>query len=209
MPVRREFLFGKKEQAKKELGLTGRPVVVSAFGSQGARDMNLVIGELFRLEQDQGFPFHHIHAVGSYGWKWMPDHVRAQGVDLTHAPEIDMRQYIYDMPQVMAAADVYIGRAGSSTCNEIAASGVPCILIPSPNVTNNHQENNARVLADAGGAVLLPEGACDAKRLMGQIQSLLGDEKRRQAMTAALQRLAVPDSAQRICRIMAELTAKD
>ncbi len=209
MPVRREFLFGKKEQAKKELGLTGRPVVVSAFGSQGARDMNLVIGELFRLEQDQGFPFHHIHAVGSYGWEWMPDHVRAQGVDLAQAPEIDMRPYIYDMPQVMAAADVYIGRAGSSTCNEIAASGVPCILIPSPNVTNNHQENNARVLADAGGAVLLPEAACDAKRLMQEIQGLLGDEKRRQGMSAALQRLAVPDSAQRICQIMAELTAKD
>lgn len=209
MPVRREFLFGKKEQAKKELGLTGRPVVVSAFGSQGARDMNLVIGELFRLEKDQGFPFHHIHAVGSYGWEWMPDHVRAQGVDLARAPEIDMRPYIYDMPQVMAAADVYIGRAGSSTCNEIAASGVPCILIPSPNVTNNHQEHNARVLADAGGAVLLPEKECDAKRLMEEIQSLLEDEKRRQAMSAALQRLAVPDSAQRICRIMAELTAKD
>ncbi len=209
MPVRREFLFGKKEQAKKELGLTGRPVVVSAFGSQGAKAMNLVIGELFRLEQDQGFPFHHIHAVGSYGWEWMPDHVRAQGVDLTRTSEIDMRPYIYNMPQVMAAADVYIGRAGASTCNEIAASGVPCILIPSPNVTNNHQENNARVLADAGGAVLLPEEECDAKGLMSQILSLLGDEKRRQAMTAALQRLAVPDSAQRICRIMAELTAKD
>ncbi len=65
------------------------------------------------------------------------------------------------------------------------------------------------LLADAGGAVLLPEKECDAKRLMEEIQSLLEDEKRRQAMSAALQRLAVPDSAQRICRIMAELTAKD
>ncbi len=208
MPVRREFLFGRKERAKKELGLTGRPVVVSAFGSQGARAMNLVIGELFRLEQDRGFPFHHIHAVGSYGWEWMPEYVKEQGVDLSRTSEIDMRKYIYDMPTVMAAADVFLGRAGSSTCNEIAASGVPCILIPSPNVTNNHQENNARVLADAGGAVLLPEAECTARVLMENIEALLSDEKRRLSMSAALQALAVPDSAQRICQVMAELTAK-
>ena len=111
------------------------------------------------------------------------------------------------MPTLMAAADLVIGRSGSGTCNEIAASGVPCILIPSPNVTNNHQEKNARVLADRGGAVLIPEKECTPKALYGQIMELLKDDKRRDAMRVALRQGVILDSAERICDILEELAA--
>lgn len=206
MPVRREFIFTKKAQARKELGLDERPVIVSAFGSQGAKAMNQVTAKLFRLEQDAGFPFQHIHAVGSYGWSWMPDCVRKQGVDLSSAVSITMKQYLYNMPTVMAAADVVIGRAGASTCNEIAASGTPCILIPSPNVTDNHQEKNARALEEKGAAVVVLENQCTAERLMKEIDALLKDKKRYADMAKALQSMSVPDSAERLCGIMESLT---
>jgi len=62
----------------------------------------------------------------------MPDYVKAQGVDLAKTDAITMQEYIYNMPTVMAAADIIISRAGASSCNEIAASGTPCVLIPSP-----------------------------------------------------------------------------
>ena len=149
MPIRQEFISTKKEDAKRELGLEGKQVVVSTFGSQGAKVMNETVASMLALEQEDGFPFHHIHAVGSFGWGWMPQRVRDCGVDFENCPDIDMREYIYNMPTVLAAADVVIGRAGSATCNEIAAAGIPCVLIPSPNVTNNHQEKNARVLEAA------------------------------------------------------------
>ena len=68
MPVRREFIYTKKEDARKVLGLDERPLVVSAFGSQGAKAMNEMTAKLFKLEKEAGFPFRHIHAVGSYGW---------------------------------------------------------------------------------------------------------------------------------------------
>ena len=207
MPVRSAFIYTKKEDARRELGLDSRPLVVSAFGSQGARAMNEAMGQLFRLEQDAGFPFRHIHAIGSYGMSWMPAYMKRQGVDPENAEGIELREYIYDMPTVMAAADVFISRAGASTCNEIAASGTPCILIPSPNVTNNHQEKNARVLADNGAAVLVLEKDCTAPKLMEEIQNLLRDKGRSSGMTKALQRMAVPDSAERVCDIMEELTA--
>ena len=139
MPVRREFIFTDKEQARKELGLDSRPLVVSAFGSNGAKVMNETVAGLFRLEKEEGFPFRHIHATGRFGWEWMPDLVRSQGVDPDAEESIDLREYIYNMAAVMSAADVIISRAGASTCNEIGACGIPCILIPSPNVTNNHQ----------------------------------------------------------------------
>ena len=206
MPVRKEFLFCDKAAARKELGIDdGKAVVVSAFGSQGAKVMNETMADMMPLEKADGFPFHHIHATGSFGREWMPQRVKDNGVDFEKEPMLDIREYIYNMPTVMAAADVVIGRAGSATCNEIAASGTPCILIPSPNVTNNHQEKNARVLEEAGGAVVVLEKDCSPEKMYELVTALLAEESRRQEMTKALHSLVKSDSAQRICDIVEEL----
>lgn len=208
MPVRKEFLFTKKADARKELGLDARPLIVSAFGSQGAKAMNEVMAELFRLEQENGYPFQHIHATGSYGKAWMPECVKGKGVDLSQNKGITMQEYIYNMPTMMAAADVVISRAGASSCNEIAAAGTPCILIPSPNVTDNHQEKNARSIADNGGAILVLEKECTAQRLMDEITKLLADSSRYEEMAKALQKICVPNSAERLCDVIMQLGSK-
>ena len=205
MPVRREFIFTEKEAARAELGLDQRPVIVSTFGSQGARAMNFAMAEMMKLEQEAGFPYQHIHGVGSFGWEWMPEHVKSLGVDVAASGAIDMREYIYNMPTVMAAADVIISRAGASSCNEIAASGTPCILIPSPNVTDNHQEKNARAVEAKGGAVVLLEKDCTAESLFREVQAILSDKGRQDAMSTALRGACVLDSAERICDILEEL----
>ena len=208
MPVRREFIYTKKVDARRELGLSDKPLVVSAFGSQGARAMNEVTAKLFAAEQAAGFPFRHIHAVGSYGWEWMPEFVKKQGIALEETPDIIMQEYIYNMPTMMAAADVVISRAGASSCSEIAASGTPCILIPSPNVTDNHQEKNARALEKQGAAVVVLEKDCTAQHLLEQITGLLQDTDRYSRMSKALYAMAVPDSAERLCTVMEQLVKK-
>ncbi len=205
MPVRREFIYGDKAAARKELGLDSRPLILSTFGSQGAKMMNLAVADLLVMEQEAGFPFQHIHGVGKFGWEWMPNLVREKGVDLSKTTGVEMREYIYNMPTVMTAADVIISRAGASACNEIAATGTPCILIPSPNVTNNHQEKNARAIEERGGAVVLLESECTAQRLMEEIQGILQDKKRYSAMSTALRGSVVLDSVERICGIMENL----
>ena len=204
MPVRREFLYTTKEQARQELGLSGH-VVVSAFGSQGAKVMNETMADMMPLAQTEGFPFYHIHATGSFGKEWMPKRVKDNGVDYENCAALDIREYIYNMPTVMAAADLIIGRAGSATCNEIAAAGLPCILIPSPNVTNNHQEKNARVLEEAGGAVVVLEQDCTPEKMYELVKELLADKNRREDMTKALHGLVMSDSAERICDMVEEL----
>ncbi len=204
MPVRREFLYTTKEEARKELGLSGH-VVVSAFGSLGAKVMNETIADMMPMEQKDNFPFHHIHATGSFGKEWMPQRVKDNGVDYENVTALDIREYIYNMPTVMAAADVIIGRAGAATCNEIAASGTPCILIPSPNVTANHQEKNARVLEAGGGAVVLLESDCTPQRLYAEITGLLADPARRETMEKKLHEMVRTDSTERICEIVEEL----
>ena len=205
MPIRRDFWETQRAQARRELGIGQEPLVVSTFGSQGAEVMNEMTAQLFALEQQAGFPFRHIHAVGKFGTEWMPQAVKEQGVDLENCPSIDMREYIYNMPTVLAAADVVLGRSGSGTCNEIAATGTPCILIPSPNVTNNHQEKNARILESRGGAVVIPETECSAQKIFDQINALMQDEPRRKEMSQALRSMVILDSAERICDILEEL----
>ena len=206
MPVRREFLYTNREDARQELKLDDRPLVVSAFGSLGAKVMNETMAGLFALEQEAGFPWQHIHATGSFGWEWMPGLVKEKGVDLASAKSIDMREYIYNMPTVMAAADVLISRAGASTCNEIGAAGVPSILIPSPNVTANHQEKNARVLSDRDAAVLVLEADCTPEKIFAEIKALLADPARRETMKKTLREMVRLDSTQRICDIVEEIT---
>ena len=206
MPVRSEFIYNDKKACREKLGLDSRPVILSTFGSQGAKAMNEMTAELMRMEKEAGYPYQHIHAVGSYGWEWMPKLVEDKGVDDTAA--IQLKEYIYDMPTVMTAADIVISRAGSSTCNEIVASGTPCILIPSPNVTANHQEKNARALEEQGAAEVILEADCNAGVVFDRIQKMLSSTQVYEKMRKAQLSMAVPDSAQRLCDIMEDLIAK-
>ena len=199
MPVREEFIYTKRADARKRLGIPENALlVISAWGSLGAREMNRKIAQFIAREASDGTPFYHVHATGSFGWKWMPGLVKELGVELSEHPRIDLREYIYNMPDLMAAADLMISRAGASSLNEIAAAGVPCIIVPSPNVTDNHQEKNARVLERRGAAVVLREADCTGDSLYEAAKVLVQDKERCAKMRSALQGLAVVDSAERI-----------
>ena len=204
MPVREEFVYTRREDARRELKLDDRPLIVTAWGSLGAREMNKKIA-YFMGEECKEDRYHHIHATGSFGWRWMPEYVKEHGVDLASHPDVVMQEYIYNMPTVMAAADLIISRAGASTLNEIAAAGTPCIIIPSPNVTNNHQEKNARILEQRGAAVVIREDECDGQSLYKAAKELLEDKESCEKMRRALREMAVIDSAERIYRIILDL----
>ena len=198
-PVRGEFFTRTKAEAKAALGLDdGRPLLVSFWGSLGAGGMNRKTAELLYLEAAKE-PFHHIHSVGALGWQRMHEWVSEYGVDLREHPALDVREYIYDMELVMRAADLVICRAGASTLSELTALGVPAILVPSPNVTNHHQEKNAAVLGEHGAAIVLAEEGLDGKRLFTEASALLRDESRLAAMHEASLALGVRDATERIC----------
>ena len=207
MPVRSEFIFTKKDEARAELGFDDRPVILSTFGSMGAQAMNEMTAELMRLEKEAGYPYQHYHAVGRFGWRWMPALAEMKNFEFNNGGAITMKEYVFNMPTVMAAADIVISRAGASSCNEIAAAGVPCILIPSPNVTANHQEKNARAMEKQGAAAVILENECTAEKVMEKIKQILENPQEYQKMRKALLSISVPNSAERICDIMEELTS--
>ena len=208
-PVRGDFFTYTKKEAKQKLGMDdGRPVIVSFWGSLGASEMNRQTARFLALEAAEGRPFHHIHAAGVVGSRQMTAYLADAGVDLSKTPELEVREYIHDMGTLMRAADLVICRAGASTISELTALGVPAIIVPSPNVTHNHQEHNARVLADAGGAVMILEKDSSGQLLYDTARSILKDDTRRAEMSAAMASLGVIDATGKIYAAVMALRRK-
>lgn len=206
-PVRRDFFDHTRKEAREKLGLTDdRPLLLTYWGSLGAEVMNRHTLDLILAEAAANFPFHHIHGAGR-NYQWMTDTMAQKGVDLT-GRAVEVREYIFDMSLVMAAADAVICRAGASTISELTAIGKPSILVPSPNVTNNHQEKNARVLESHGGAILLRESDCSGQVLFREAAALLDDRPRRALMSKALGTLSVTDAAEEIYHTLMGLMEK-
>ena len=205
-PVRSDFFQYTRKEARARLGLTDdRPLVLSVWGSLGAEEMNRQIVDFISRECADGEPFHHIHGAGR-DYQTVCQALKAKGVKT--GASIDVREYIYDMPVVMAAADLVLCRAGASTISELTAIAKPSILVPSPNVVADHQTKNARVLEGAGGAVLLPESESSGEKLYQTAASILNDKEKREAMSAALRNMAVADAAEQIYNTLSGLLGR-
>ena len=206
-PVRGDFFRLSREEARKKLGFDDEaPLVVSFWGSLGASHMNECMVDFFRREDAEGYPFRHIHAVGKGSWEAMEQKLRELG--LPKSDRLDVRQYIYDMDVVMAAADVVLCRAGASTISELTALGKPTVMVPSPYVTNNHQEKNARLLEKHGGAVVITEPESSGDGLYKAVSAILSDNEKRTSMARAMKELGIPDATARIYDTVMALVRK-
>lgn len=205
-PVRGGFLDTDKQAAKEMLSLDPkRPLLVSVWGSLGASRMNGIMKDfIIRACQDPFFDL--IHSTGKSGHSKMIEALEQERPDYFDCG-MDVRDYIYDMPRVMSAADLVICRAGAATLAELTAMGKPAILVPSPNVTNNHQEKNARVLEKAGGAKVLLETEFDAETLYGVVSGLLRDPGQLLQMSENIRHLGVADATERIADIVLGLAS--
>ena len=116
--------------------------------------------------------------------------------------------FINNMPQYLVNMDLFVGRSGATFLAEVTALGVPCILIPSPYVTANHQEYNARSLTDHGGGVLLLEKELTGDRLYNEIDRIMRDDQLRLNMQNTSKQLGIPDAAQRLITLMNEIIEK-
>ena len=166
--------------------------------------MNGAMASFVELEA-KNESFHHIHGAGTHDYPRLLEEVRRRGVELKDHPAIQLREYIYDMGTVMRAADLVLCRAGASTVSELTALGVPAIMVPSPYVTNNHQEKNARALETHGGVEVLLEQDSSGQALFQTAAGILHDDVRREAMASAMAELGIRDAAQRIYETVQEL----
>ena len=177
-PILGGFSSMTREEARAKLGIPDKYkyVILSYAGSMGAEKVNDAVLCLMREFTSKHPEVYHIHATGSIELELCTSQFKEMGLD--KCENIELCEYIYDMPVRMAAADITINRAGAMTISELAATGKCSIFIPSPNVAENHQYKNAKVLSDAGAAALFEEKELTdgAKPLIEEVEKLLSDE---------------------------------
>lgn len=207
LPVRGELLRADRTLSRFELGLDDRPLVLSMGGSLGAEAINRAMVEVIAGRHQQA-DCYFMHAVGQYGL-WVQDALKERGVDPDLEKHVIIREYIDDMYRCMAAADVVICRSGASSLSEVEAMGKASILIPSPNVAENHQYHNAMALVSKDAAVLIEEKDLTGERLAQELDRLLSSPQRRRQLEANAKALAITDANERIYAVIAGLAQKD
>lgn len=188
-----------KEMARSEFGLPEEGPCLLAFGgSLGARTINRAVLDAFA----DGIPGNLcvLHLTGRGDFEASSDLLRARAplAAAADAGRYRLLDYTSDFDMALAAADVSVCRAGGSIF-ELAAAGLPAILVPYPHATADHQALNARWLVDGGAAVLVRDEALTGALLLSLLDEMIGEEGAKlQQMRAAALRLAMPDAAQRI-----------
>jgi undecaprenyldiphospho-muramoylpentapeptide beta-N-acetylglucosaminyltransferase len=201
-PVRPEVLAvdrspAGRASARRELGIPdGRVVIGVSGGSLGARRVNEAVRGLARAWADRGDVAIH-HAVGRRDW---PEFTAPE----LHGLHYNAVEYEDRMDLVLAAADLWIGRAGGSTCAELAVCGIPGILVPLPGAPGDHQTANAKAMATAGAAVSVPDAECTVDRLVAEAGALVADTARRETMAAAARAAGHRDAADRVAALVLE-----
>lgn len=199
-PVRPAILRARREDARKALGLDSRPMILSFGGSLGARTINEAVAELLVASGKSG-KYQHIHGYGQYG-KWMPQLLKEKGLTLSQHPEIQVREYIDNMPDCLAAADLVICRAGAITLSELQVQGKGAILIPSPNVSENHQYHNAMAMVNRGAAEILEEKEMSGQALCRKVEAVFSRPGGAEALGKQAKAMAITDANQRIYQLI-------
>lgn len=203
-PIRQDITALSPERdraaARRAFGTgEGRQVLLVFGGSLGARRLNeAVVAALPSWRDRANLAVHHV--VGTRDWDTM------SAATPSDSGALEYRQVIYekDMAGALAAADLAVCRSGSSTCFELAAAGLPAVLVPSPFVTADQQTSNAGYLVEAGAAVMVPDRTFDAARLVAEVDALLADEEGRMAMGRAALTRARPHAAAAIAALARE-----
>ena len=194
-PIRPSILSVNKKEAREKLGLNDKPFILIFGGSLGARDFNKAFADWICKVKDEG----KYQILMGTGKSNQYESVKARLDENGYIPEkykdIKVSEYIYDMDIAMNAADLVISRAGASTLAELTAIGKPAILVPSPYVTDNHQEHNARAIESGGGAKVLLEKDLSVETIDKLVRETVESPDLLEKMREGSLKMGVPDSA--------------
>jgi UDP-N-acetylglucosamine--N-acetylmuramyl-(pentapeptide) pyrophosphoryl-undecaprenol N-acetylglucosamine transferase len=207
-PIRPELLGGQRARGFERFGLDpARPLLYITGGALGAHRVNRIVGAALPalLEVTQ-----IVHQCGDNTYDdlaWLRGEASRLPSSLTGRYRVTALVG-EELGDLYAAASLVLGRAGAGTVTELAALGVPAILVPLPGARGDEQTANARVLAEAGAAVLVPEPELTPERLVREVAALLADPDRRRAMAGHARAVATPDAAERLVDLVLALTAR-
>lgn len=194
-------LHEEKIDLEKTWGLNPKmPTVLVFGGSRGALAINrIMLKSLMMLKQK---PYQIIWATGTFYFDKVQEKIK--NVDIGN--NIKVLPYIKNMPGLLPEMTCVVSRSGATSIAEFTALGVPVILIPSPNVTHNHQMKNALDLEKAGAALVIPEDDLNPNNFVSSIDHILLDEKYATEMSKASKALGVPDASDQVIKVMEEIS---
>ena len=199
-PVRGEVLAAEREASRTALGLDERPLILSFGGSLGASALNRAAAYML-AESGKEKRFQHIHGYGQHDEKFLEE-LQELGFRQEENPQIRLLEYIDNMPQCLSAADLVIGRAGAMTLSEIEAKSKASILIPSPNVAENHQFHNAMALVRRGAAEIIEEKDLSGESLWKKVTKIVSDPQRLRSLGENAGKMEILDANERIYRVI-------
>ncbi len=191
-PVREDFLIYDKATARKKLGISQNEFVISSFGgSGGSEKINNSIISLMNSHSSKSKKIRHIHSCGiKYYEKIKKEYPNL----ISEKNGCNIKPYIHDISNVILASDIIITRCGAMTLTEISVAGCAAILIPSPNVTNNHQYKNAKLYSDAGAAIMIEESELNDRTLLDTVRRLETDSELRGKLSQRIKEMFVKNS---------------
>lgn len=193
-PIREQLLKADKDACCKKLGVSGeKPVVLAFGGSLGARPINEAMAEV--IAQNNG-KYRIFHATGKVGHELFFSLLDQKGYKGTD--DVTVLEYINNMDEMLAVADLVVCRAGAITLSEISACAKCSVLIPSPYVAENHQYHNAMTLKTNGAADLIEEKDLTGEKLISVIDSILSDKDKLKSMSENARKVAIIDANKRI-----------
>lgn len=197
-PVRKEFAASGLVDYREKLGIgPGEFFVLSFGGSRGAEKINEAVMELVEIiNKIPGAKL--VHITGAHYYESFCEKLMKKTIDIKGGDKVRILPYTDKIHEYMMAADLIISRAGAITVAEITACGKPAILIPSPNVTANHQFFNAKSLSDKGGAVLIEEKDLTKGKLENVVMRLMNNKEAINRMGDASRDLGRIDGADEI-----------
>ncbi|MBQ7873838.1 MAG: undecaprenyldiphospho-muramoylpentapeptide beta-N-acetylglucosaminyltransferase [Oscillospiraceae bacterium] len=197
-PVRQEIFTAERKAAREFYNVGDRICILSFGGSLGAQRLNEAVAELMAWHLGEK-DFVHIHGSGSYyGPSYYTDMLKEKGIDAHEHKNLIIREYINDMPRCLAAADLVISRCGAITLAELKAAGRASVLIPSPNVAENHQYHNAMVLSNHNAGVVIEEKDLTGELLCKTVKELTENPEKLKELSENAKALAVTDANERI-----------
>ena len=200
-PIRPEVLTATRAEGARAFGFDPlKKTVLVSGGSRGARSINRAMVEVITHAAEQQ-EVQYLHVTGADEHGDTLARIRRAGVRLEEHSHLRVLPYLYNMPEAMAMADVAVFRAGATGLAELAARGVPAILIPYPYAAENHQEKNAHAMEAAGAAEVILNRDLSGAVLKAKLHALLADDAHRTAMAAAMRSLGKPEAAEEIAAL--------
>lgn len=174
------------------------PTVLVFGGSRGAKAINTAFIEA--LPEFNKKPYQVLFATGEIHYKKLVSEMGESNENVSVVP------YIHNMPEVFANVSVVVSRSGATTLAELTSLGLPSILIPSPNVTNDHQTSNAMSLVNQQAAKIIAEKDLNKTVFIQTIDELMEHPLKREEMAFNAKKAGVPDASDRLIQVIKELT---